>query len=698
MKDGINEAINLLQPLDFTSGDYIKRFFGKIHFYQKNLVGVWEIMFEQCPYFPIPNIPNPPNIMPVYNTWLESVNAQVVDADFVKISQLWLRQIGTWEEYELNFFKWYQEYYQWYLDTYEFRKTLEKKFAHLVDDGEEPNTPDIAQAKEGFTKAYDTFYRQYKDERKQFFRDINQKVKEIKEHLKRIKFVLSLFYASKINELPPQYIPFCKTDIYVEIVNANETDWLKDTYIKWRKQYNQSIGLSDEQTLMQNEGIDEFHLQREFCFECWRQCLEGRIKHEQECFTKLVGVYTEFLNRKVWIPEDKRAKLHQDFEKFKQLAAKVLETWAPDIFQEVKIMYVSLNCSHRKKLTDDYDTRKLARYLTQEQIQSLPALTLDDKESDGSYKELVINFRQKYPTLFDNTLTNYWWLQQFLEWIPGYIADLINPIYEVGNLSQVFNKEEIVQAMTVASNQILTLDQDKKQLANSIAQQDQQIQDLRTQIDELIQFKAAAEESQNQIIKLNSEIQKLTNQIIQANNEKELAYKEKEEAYQKTIELLTKQEQLQKQNTALETEVEESHNRNAAINDKLNLKEQELLQVKQAKEQIQADLNEVTEVFEKELETQRGQIFGFQISNQQKDEENQKLVEELKQLTIIINQKESEINDLQRLQNEQLMQINQANQSTQVVQELQQRIKNLLSINQSNEHEIVQLKKTIEQK
>ena len=134
MKDGINEAINLLQPLDFTSGDYIKRFFGKIHFYQKNLVGVWEIMFEQCPYFPIPNIPNPPNIMPVYNTWLESVNAQVVDADFVKISQLWLRQIGTWEEYELNFFKWYQEYYQWYLDTYEFRKTLEKKFAHLVDD------------------------------------------------------------------------------------------------------------------------------------------------------------------------------------------------------------------------------------------------------------------------------------------------------------------------------------------------------------------------------------------------------------------------------------------------------------------------------------------------------------------------------------------------------------------------------------
>ena len=164
------------------------------------------------------------------------------------------------------------------------------------------------------------------------------------------------------------------------------------------------------------------------------------------------------------------------------------------------------------------------------------------------------------------------------------------------------------------------------------------------------------------------------------------------------IKLYEQNQHFQTQINELNVELEDSHNRNAKIIDKLDLKEKELLQVKQETEGLKANMNEMSNNFSKQIEFQNGQIAGFQLNNQQKDEENQKLVEELKQLTIIINQKDNDINDLQRLQHEQQNKIQEANQSTFVIEQQRQNIERLNKNNDNLEFEILQLKKTIEQK
>ena len=696
IKDLLITFIKFLHPTDLTSGDYIKRFMSKINSYKENLVMVWEIMFEQCPYFPIPDIPNPENIIQIYENWKSQVSNEIVNADFVNISQLWLRQIGKWEPYELGFFKWYQDYAQWHLDTEEIREHLRTKYTHLVYDGEESDDPNIQILKQNLQKDTEEYSQAYDARRKEFYNTHNQKINEIKEHLLKLKFVLSIYYAFKIGKLPTHMHRFANQQLYFEIVKYGTTEWIQTEYFNFRIPTMQRRGMTEEQVVTMNDGLEEFHLQREFCFKKWSAILQEKVDFEKETFKELVHKYQDALNKKEWLPPDKRAKVQHDFEKFQQTALKVLNSWNPHVWEEVMIMCVSEMCSNRPKLTVDYVTQRYAEILPPEAYPFLQQLKLDDKDSEGTFEEIIQNFRQNY-NIFPDAQDNYWWLQQFLEFIPDYLWKLITPIAPLNKLSEVFNTDEILREIAEKSDELLMLD-NNEELVKKSTHQDQVIQDLRKQIDELIQFKAAAENSQTQIINLNSEIQKLTNQIIQANNEKELAYKEKEEALNAKLQLYEQNQHFQTQINELNDELDKSHNRNAAINDKLDIKEKELHQVLQQKESLQADYNEMNEYLGQELEIQSGQIAGYKELTNKKDSEIMELTRQLQELKIVIEQKDNDINELQRLQHEQQNKIQEANKSTFLIQQQSQNIDRLAKMKDELELEIVQLKKTIDQK
>ena len=622
----------LLTNKDLVSSNYLKNFFWKVWFNYDGMQEVFQVMMQQCPYYEIFPLQKdevePTNIFELYNRWKGHVEDMAMSPGFNTISDLWLRQIGTWKMYELKFYKWFQEYSKWELSSSTALQVLRRKARN--------NGPPRGHPR--FNEWYDEYFNHFKlTENKvdPVIQGINHGILQCHDFLLATKFKMSMFYSFTLGDLAEPFQKFYTVEQLEAITNQCD---LAPDYRKWREKIAMERNLP---FVFENNG-DEYHLQREFAFEQYVNYLSSKQSIAANALLQHVNWYESRISSSDWFPtESHRNKRIQDLKKFKEEDfPNVFQPITGNVHKEVRVFLVSQKLTSLPLMSSDLVLDKYQHYL-------LPGDSTWLDFTGADYSRAIQQFQEVTQTSIEGAHSMEW-LEKYLDRSSKLMFTVFKPFFPDFDFATMLSQPDAIV-----------------QRFQEIQFQFQQVNDLQRQIAMLNQKALVFQQEKTK------EIQQYQQAIDLLSGDRDREKEAKEKIQQEKQELMKQHQESIDRSQTLEKEVTEAHQKLRTTFAELQNKNQSLENIQATKAKLEQELLDLSDTATTHRIELNETIQSLQSSAKEKEQVKQELEEQLQILRQEMENRQAEANTYYQLYQQQKEEVTSASRR---FQELNKRI------------------------